>query len=284
MATDAPKIALIQFPGSTGEWESKRAAEAAGMTCDVFRWNRPPHLLSEYDGYIIGGGMSYQGRVRAGAIAARQPAGSAVFEQVTERGKPIIGISNGAQSMAEAGLVPGLNPGQVEMALAPNAPDPTGRIADFYCVWVYIILACPPDRCLFTADYEPDTVIPIPIAHSEGRFTTRDPEVVQALADNRQIVFQYCDAQGRVEDSRTVNPDGSMKNIAALCNPEGNALAIMPYPERAGFLRQIPEDLPGSWGESKRAAYGDAAAQDASGPGLAIFTAMAAALKARITA
>ena len=282
MADDTPRVALIQFPGSNCEWESKRAAETAGMSCDVFRWNRPTDALVDYDGYIIGGGFSYQDRVRSGAIAAKEPIVKTVFNQVTEHGKPIIGICNGAQVMVESGIVPGLEPGKVQMALAPNASDPGGRIAQFCCRWVYVKLACEPSRCAFTGEYAPGEVIPIPIAHGEGRFTSRDEDVVAALKANDQILFQYCDVDGNIDDSRAVCPNGALMNIAAICNPEGNAMAIMPHPERSSFLRQIPSEARNGWGEKKRAAYGDATAQNGAGPGLAVFVSMMNALRARV--
>ncbi len=282
MVDEAAKVALIQFPGSNCEWETKRAAEAAGISCDVFRWNRPAEMLCEYDGYIIGGGFSYQDRVRSGVIAAKEPIVKTVFDEVTERGKPLIGICNGAQVMVESGLVPGLEVGRVQMALAPNAPDPSGRIAQFCCRWVYLKQACEPNRCAFTGHYQAGEVIPIPIAHGEGRFTTKDPEVIAALRENDQIVFQYCDADGNIDESREVCPNGAMANMAGICNPEGNALAMMPHPERASFLRQIPYETAGQWGERKVAAYGDVEAQNAPGPGLAVFVSMLEALKARV--
>ena len=284
MPTQTPKIALIQFPGSNCEWESKRAAEAAGLDCDVFRWNRPPGALADYDGYIIGGGFSYQDRIRSGVIAAKEPIMMTVFDEVTARGKPLIGICNGAQVMVESGIVPGLKAGQVEMALAPNTPDPAGRIAQFCCRWVYVKMACEPSRCIFSASYLPGEVIPIPIAHGEGRFTTRDPEVFAALEANDQIVFQYCDVDGNIDERAEICPNGAMANIAAICNPEGNAMAIMPHPERASFLRQIPSETGGEWGAKKRAAHGDVEAQNRPGPGLAVFAAAAAALKSRVLA
>ncbi len=282
MTDEAARVALIQFPGSNCEWETKRAAEAAGISCDVFRWNRPAEALCEYDGYIIGGGFSYQDRVRSGVIAAKEPIVKTVFDEVTEHGKPLVGICNGAQVMVESGLVPGLTVGRVQMALAPNAPDPSGRIAQFCCRWVYLKQACEPPRCVFTGQYQVGEVIPIPIAHGEGRFTTKDPEVIEALRENDQIVFQYCDADGNIDESREVCPNGAMANIAAICNPEGNAMAIMPHPERASFLRQIPYETAGKWGENKLAAHGDVDAQNAAGPGLAVFISMLEALKARV--
>ncbi|MBC7289698.1 MAG: phosphoribosylformylglycinamidine synthase I [Armatimonadetes bacterium] len=269
-----PRVALIQFPGSNCEWETKRAAEAAGMICDIFRWNRPPELLSEYDGYIIGGGFSYQDRVRAGVIATKEPIVERLFEEVTENGKPCLGICNGAQVLVEAGLVPGIHPGEVEMALAPNRPDPTGRISLFACRWVFIRHTVPQGRCALTRNIPENEVIPIPIAHGEGRYTTRLDWLLDKLWENQQIVFQYCDVNGNVIDDPEINPNGAMANIAGLCNPDGNVLAMMPHPERASFVRQLPSELEGPWGRARLEAIGDLAAMIKPGPGLAVFTSM----------
>ena len=274
-----PRVALIQFPGSNCEWETKRAAEAAGMACDIFRWNRDPALLVEYDGYIIGGGFSYQDRVRSGVIATKEPIVATMFEQVTEYGKPVLGICNGAQVLVEAGLVPGLHPGRVEMGMAPNYPDPRGRIGNFCCRWVYLKHACLPGRCALSTQMPADYVWPVPIAHGEGRFTTRDPELIDRLRANDQIVFQYCDQDGQIDESREVNPNGAMANIAGLCNPQGNVLAMMPHPERASFLRQIPGELSDEWGERKRAGWGDLAAMQQPGPGRLVFDSLREALR-----
>ncbi len=278
MSDERPRVALVQFPGSNCEWETKRAAEAAGLTCDVFRWNREAELLAEYDGYIIGGGFSYQDRIRSGVIATKEPIVRRLFDEVTERGKPCLGICNGAQVLVEAGLVPGLKPGSVEMALAPNRHDRDHRIAGFCCRWVYLKVAQPPARCLFTAEFGEGEVFPIPIAHGEGRFTTADPEVTERLVEGRQVVLQYCDGEGEVSDDPAVNPNGALLSAAGLCNPQGNVLAIMPHPERASFVRQVPFEIGGPWSEKRLAAEGDAAAMAEAGPGLRVFRAMRRAL------
>ena len=280
MSDGKPRVALIQFPGSNCEWETKRAAEAAGLDCDVFRWNRDPELLPGYDGYIIGGGFSYQDRVRSGVVATKEPIVRRLFDEVQEKRKPVIGICNGAQVLVEAGLVPGFEPGKVEMALAPNRHDPERRIAGFCCRWVFLKVAAPPGRCLFLEDYEEGEVFPIPIAHGEGRFTTSDPQVTEKLGDGRQVVLQYCDDSGQVNDDRAVNPNGALMNAAAICNSEGNVLAIMPHPERASFIRQVPFEITGSWSDRRLAAHGDPGELLAPGPGLRMFRAMAGALAA----
>jgi len=275
-----PRVALVQFPGSNCEWETKRAAEAAGIDCDVFRWNLDPEALLAYDGYVVGGGFYYQDRVRSGVVATKEPIVARMMQEIADAGKPAMGICNGAQVLVEAGLIPGLHTGNVEMALAPNRPDPTHRIAAFCCRWVYLKLACAPERCLMTSRMQPGEVIPIPIAHGEGRFITRDPEVLAGLRANDQIVFQYCDADGNVVDRPDVNPNGAVDNVAAICSPEGSVLAMMPHPERASFLRQVPTDLGDEWSLRRREAWGDARGLDEPGPGRAIFDSMREALLA----
>ncbi|MFW6156436.1 MAG: phosphoribosylformylglycinamidine synthase I [Armatimonadota bacterium] len=280
MGDSTPRVALVQFPGSNCEWETKRAAEAAGIDCDVFRWNLDPEALSGYDGYMVGGGFSYQDRVRSGVVATKEPVVARMMHEVVESGKPTLGICNGAQVLVEAGLIPGLHTGEVEMALAPNRPDPEHRIAGFCCRWVFVKLACDPGRCEMTTGMQPGEVIPIPIAHGEGRFTTREREVVRGLREKEQIVFQYCDADGNVVDRPEVNPNGAIDNIAGICNPAGNVLAMMPHPERASFLGQVPTDLGGPWSQKRRDAWGDARALDEPGPGRVIFDSMREALLA----
>ncbi len=276
----AARVALVQFPGSNCEWETKRAAEAAGMHCDVLRWNLPPEALGDYDAYIVGGGFSYQDRVRSGVIATKEPVVGRMMAEIVEAGKPAMGICNGAQVLVEAGLIPGLHTGDVEMALAPNRPDPSRRISGFCCRWLFVKLACEPERCLMTSRMQPGEVIPIPIAHGEGRFTTRDSELVERLRENDQIVFQYCDADGTVDDRPEINPNGAVENIAGICSPDGRVMAMMPHPERASFLRQVPADLGGPWSRRRREAWGDARALDAPGPGRAIFDSLREALLA----
>ncbi|MGQ9732270.1 MAG: phosphoribosylformylglycinamidine synthase I [Candidatus Zipacnadales bacterium] len=278
MAEHKPRIALVQFPGSNCEWETQRAAQTAGLDCDVFRWNRDPDLLAEYEGYIIGGGFSYQDRVRSGVIATKEPIVRRIFDEVTEQGKPLLGICNGAQVLVEAGLIPGFKVGTVEMALAPNRHDPTRRIAGFCCQWVWLKLATPPRRCIFTSELAENEVFPIPIAHGEGRFTTADPEVAERLVNDRQIVLQYCAPDGTAEDDPRINPNGALLNAAGICNPEGNVLGMMPHPERASFLRQVPFEIGGPWSQRRLRAQGDVEALLTPGPGLAIFRGMFQAL------
>lgn len=272
----APRIAVLQFPGSNCEMETLRAATQAGLNSFLFRWNDDPARLRHCDGYIIGGGFSYQDRVRAGVIAAKQ----SVMEVVTRAavdGKPVLGICNGAQVLVEAGLVPGIEPGRVELALAANVMEQSGRPVrrDYYCNWAFLRCAVDGDRSAFTLALREGDVLPLPFAHAEGRFTTMDEQVLAAIHRDRHIVFQYATSDGTVDTRFPATPNGSMEAIAGLCNRKGNVLALMPHPERAALLRMVPQSLPGPFGKRRREAVGDRRALEEAGPGHALFLSMA---------
>jgi len=278
-----PRVAVIQFPGGNCELETARALASVGARAEVFRWNRDPRELDGFAAMVISGGFSYQDRVRAGVIAAHEPIGARLFALAGE-GRPILGICNGAQVLVEMGLVPGLDPGAVEMALAPNKMVRGGRVVrrDYYCTWSWLRLGCAPERCAFTTACAPHAVIAMPLAHGEGRFVARDPGLFDALAANGQIVWQYCDAAGEVHDEFPITPNGSTRAIAGLCNPAGNVLALMPHPERATWLRQVPLDLPGAFGAARRAATGDWAALEGAGPSRGLFASLVQWLGAQV--
>ena len=281
MSETRPAVAVVQFPGSNCELETARALEAAGCAAEVFRWNRDPAELDRFAAIVIGGGFSYQDRVRAGVVAAHEPICARLFE-LGVAGKPILGICNGAQVLVETGLVPGLEPGAIEVALAPNMMLRGGEVVrrDYYCIWTHLKLAVEPSRCLFSAAFDPDSVIAMPIAHGEGRFTSRQDGLFDKLREAGQIVWQYCTPEGVVEQDFPTNPNGSTLAAAGICNREGNVLALMPHPERASWLRQVPQDLPGVDGARRREAAGDAAALEAAGPGRGMFASLAQSLLA----
>ncbi|MFH1742398.1 MAG: phosphoribosylformylglycinamidine synthase I [bacterium] len=271
------QVALIQFPGSNCESETARALRTVGCAVDVVRWNQPASSLTGYDAYVIGGGFSYEDRVRAGVIAAKEPMMEVVAEEAA-RGKPILGICNGAQILLETGLVPGLHPGKVEMALATNLMRRDGRVVrhGHHCHWINLRHESREGRTPFTQGIAAKQVLPMTISHGEGRFTCRDESVWRTLEENDQIVWRYSDDDGDLHDDFPINPNGSWGSVAGICNVEGNVLAMMPHPERAFFIRQIPSAWGTEWGNKRRTAVGDRQAMEAPGPGRILFESLAA--------
>ncbi len=230
-----PNIAVIYFPGNNCEEESLNAVLATGMGGKIVRWNQKKDI-EKFHGYIIPGGWGYEDRIRAGVIMAKDPVFD-IIKKGAENGKPVLGICNGAQALVECGIIPGLK-NKVEMALAPNKNP---LINGYYCTWLHVKSVEHKSGCVFTKFIEKEQVIPIPIAHGEGRFTTKDNELLQKLIKNKQIIFRYSTKDGKIEDKFPINPNGAMYNIAAICNKKGNVMAIMPHPERASFIRQLPD-------------------------------------------
>lgn len=263
------RVAVVELPGSNCEVETRLALEAAGVDAEIVRWNEDPRRLAEYGGFVLPAGFSYQDRVRAGALAAKETVVEVVAEAAAA-GKPVLGICNGCQVLVEAGLVPGIRVGEVEMALAPNR-RPVG--AGFHCRWVFLKHTARPGRCRLARGVGEGEVLPVPVAHAEGRFTTASSSLLSALGENDHVIFRYCDARGEVGDDPDVNPNGSVDSIAGLSNVDGNVLALMPHPERAAWLRQVPDGLASLWAERKLAARGAWEKMECEGPGLRLFEA-----------
>ena len=234
-----PKIAIIQFPGSNTERETILACQRNGLDPVEFLWNEPLELLKKFQGYIIVGGFSYQDRSRAGIIAALDP----VIDQIkiqAGQGKPVLGICNGAQILVESGLVPGLENYQIGISLSENKRVKNGQVVGigYFNTWVYLKSSFNNDQCAFTRTLKPEEVINVPIAHGEGRFLLED-SLLDRMISNNQIPFRYSTSKGETLEDYPTNPNGSIYNIAAVCNQNGNVMAIMPHPERTRFGDEI---------------------------------------------
>jgi len=263
-AKGTARVAVVQLPGVNCEAETVRALERVGLDAEVFRWTRPAAELSRFQAYVLPGGFSYQDRVRAGALAAKDPLIESLGAEAG-RGKPVLGICNGAQVLVESGLVPGGN--GVAVALARNRmPDRSG----YYARWVYVRVEKTP--CVFTRTLEPGTVLPLPVAHGEGRFTAREPGSIAALVGGGQAPLRYATARGVAARGFPANPNGSEAAVAAVCNAAGNVLALMPHPERAQDAASVSRSIGGEWGGRRESAGAD-------GPGLALFAGLATHLR-----
>jgi phosphoribosylformylglycinamidine synthase len=206
------KTGIVVFPGT---WSDRDCGHALG---DVL--GQPFHYIdhrqTELDGYelvVLPGGFSYGDHLRCGAIARFAPVMQAVTA-FARRGGLVLGICNGFQILQEARLLPG--------ALLRNAS------CEFRCEWVQ--LRVEQNDSAFSLDCRPGQVLRIPISHGEGNFYA-DAETLAQLEREDRVVFRYCTADGRV--TADANPNGSINNIAGICNAAGNVVGMMPHPERA---------------------------------------------------
>jgi phosphoribosylformylglycinamidine synthase subunit PurQ / glutaminase len=220
---------VLRFPGSNCDDDAMRVVDAvlapAGSRGRII-WHKD-RSLGDVDAVIVPGGFSYGDYLRSGSIAAHSPIMDAVTA-FAAAGGPVLGICNGFQILCERGLLEG--------ALTRN------RSLRFECGDVHVTVggrATP-----FTRGLEGGRMLRMSIAHAEGRYVHPDPE---GLAARGQIVFRYADADGRVTDA--ANPNGSIANIAGICNREGNVVGLMPHPERAC------EAILGRGGEDGRALF-----------------------------
>ena len=265
------RVAVLQIPGVNCEYETVRVLDAVGLEASIVRFNEPSSSLASYDAFVLPGGFAYQDRIRAGAVAAKLPAVERIAQE-SESGKPVLGICNGAQVLVETGLVPALHKGAVELALAPNrAPRRQG----YLCRWVRVRAGEGPGAALWTSALQGDRMAPLPMAHGEGRFETADPAVRARIEQKGLALFRYVDADGKLATQYPDDPNGAMLQAAGITNARGNVLALMPHPERASWLFQVPLDSSGAWGDRRRAATGSRSALDGAGPGRFLFESLA---------
>jgi phosphoribosylformylglycinamidine synthase len=236
-------IAVVQFPGSNCERETIQAIRRVGMNPVPFLWNESPTQLIACDGYVIVGGFSYEDRSRAGIIAALDPV-IAIIKQECAKGKPVLGICNGAQILVETGLVPGLVKDAVSIALADNLRIQDGQVqgTGYYNAWVHLKKARGCKVNAFTRFLPLAHLLRVPVAHAEGRFLI-PADLLSIMQKEGLIVLQYCDAEGEIIEAFPVNPNGSVDNIAAITNHSGNVMAMMPHPERIGAGDCILESM-----------------------------------------
>ncbi len=232
------KFAVVQFPGSNCDQDCVGAIDGLDGAQAELVWHKETSL-ADYDAIVLPGGFSYGDYLRCGAIARFSPIMRAVVEEAAA-GKLVIGTCNGFQILCEAGLLPG--------ALVRN------RSLHFICemVTMRVEVADTP----FTTGLAKGTLLRIPIAHGEGSFFT-DPATLRALNDHQQVLMRYVNAAG--DAAAEANPNGSLENIAGICNRAGNVFGLMPHPDRAcderlgsGDGRRVFESMMG-WVERHQA-------------------------------
>ncbi len=206
------RFAVIVFPGSNCDVDAYHAVRDALGEEAEYVWHEERDL-GRFDCVILPGGFSYGDYLRPGAIARFAPVMEAV-RAFAAAGGPVIGICNGFQILCEAGLLPG--------ALRRNAD------LRFHCEFVHLRVES--TRTPFTAACRRGEVLAIPIAHGDGNYYV-DPDTLARMEERGQVVFRYCTPDGRVTPE--ANPNGSVANIAGVCNEAGNVVGMMPHPERA---------------------------------------------------
>ncbi|MEN8208958.1 MAG: phosphoribosylformylglycinamidine synthase I [Candidatus Fermentibacteria bacterium] len=264
-----PLVAVIQFPGSNCEYETARVIRDSGMNDRIYRWNQWRELKdSRPDAYVLPGGFSFQDRIRAGAVAAKERIMDMVFSEAAD-GKPVLGICNGAQILVESGMVPGWERGRIESALAAN--HISGR-SGYLSRWIFLRASDRAQQICPWLGLAGNRVIPLPIAHAEGRFVFSEENHARAESS---AALKYCDDKGIESSDYPVNPNGSFLNLAAVMNDRGNVLAMMPHPERAYWLWQLPPWIPGEWGDKRGQLLGSGSYAAAEGPGSLFFKSLA---------
>jgi len=206
------KFAVVVFPGSNCDHDAHYAAEhVLGQQAELI-WHKDTSLRGAAV-VVLPGGFAHGDYLRTGAIARFSPIMQEV-KRFADAGGPVLGICNGFQILLEAGMLPG--------AMLRNAS------LHFHCEHVYVKVE--QTDTPFTVACSTERPLRIPVAHGEGNYYA-EPDVVARLEKNRQVVFRYVDASGQRTDA--ANPNGSLNNIAGICNDRRNVVGLMPHPERA---------------------------------------------------
>lgn len=215
------KFGVVIFPGSNCDQDLIQVLEAVSGTHVETLWHKDTDLKG-CDFIFLPGGFSYGDYLRSGAIAKLSPIMGPV-KAFSERGGLVMGICNGFQILCEAEMLPG--------ALLRNSGQ------KFLCTNLFI--KAEHNNSLVTSQYELNKALQIPIAHAEGRYYA-DEQTISRLESNAQVLFRYCNEKAEV--TAEANPNGSLNNIAGICNEGRNVFGMMPHPERAASERLFNTD------------------------------------------
>jgi phosphoribosylformylglycinamidine synthase subunit PurQ / glutaminase len=232
-----PKILILHVSGTNRDAEAARAAEIAGGAPEIVHINQlrqGERTLDDYAMLLLPGGFSYGDALGAGARLALDL--RVYFEdqlhEFVDRGRLVLGICNGFQTLVKCGLLPGDQPARQD----ESAETPRRRVTltenasgHFECRWVHLQVN-PNTPATYLAQI--DDLIFCPVAHGEGNFQVVDEITLNALAKDNLIAFRYVDEEGRsVGGIYPDNPSGSVADIAGITNAQGNVVGLMPHPE-----------------------------------------------------
>jgi len=221
-----PKVLILRTAGTNCDIETATAFRMAGAAPELVHVGElagKKKSVFDYAILAIPGGFSYGDDVAAGRILANEIKSRVKdLRGFVRSGRPVIGICNGFQVLVKAGLLPQTPSGEQTASLTFNDSN------RFETRWVRLRINLQ-SQSLFTKDLP--EMIELPVAHGEGKFVVKSPKVLEALKKSRSILMQYVNEEGKFS-SYPYNPNGSLFNIAAITNPVGNCLGMMPHPER----------------------------------------------------
>ena len=236
-----PSVLVLHLPGTNRDHDAAEACVHAGGAPEILSIGEllaGTRRIDEFDMIVLPGGFSYGDDLGAGRVwsLALRYALKDQIESFVSSGRPVLGICNGFQALIKSGLIPVGDKDQVwaERRPATLTHNASGK---FECRWVELEPNSQ-SQCVFTQGL--DELIRCPVAHGEGRVVARDESSLAALEQNSQVALRYTRSDGGAVDYPH-NPNGSIHNIAGLCNPAGNVMGMMPHPEDHIWPSQHPE-------------------------------------------
>ena len=253
MNNSNPRALVLRAPGINCDRETAQACRLVGFETDLLHINQllktPEHLL-DYHFLVIPGGFSYGDDLGAGTLLAKNLVIhlGKQLQQFIDEGRLVLGICNGFQVLVRAGLLPGIESVSLDASQVPTTSLISNASAQFECRWVTLSTQSGP--CIFTQGI--DHSIELPVAHGEGHFVLADPDLLSVLQANGQIPLVYTMNAWQIPPSSATpslsslipypdNPNGSVGNVAGVCNPQGNVFGLMPHPERYIHTLQHPQ-------------------------------------------
>lgn len=231
-----PSILILHASGTNRDAEAARACELAGGAPEIVHINqmrRGDRTFADYEMLLIPGGFSYGDALGAGGRLAldMQVYFHDQLHAFVESGKAVLGICNGFQTLVKAGLLPGSSAiRSAQSAIQDRSATLTHNASGhFECRWVHLQVNRSAKASYLGAI---DDLIFCPIAHGEGNFQVRDEATLRQIEEGQQVAFRYVDADGNgVAGVYPLNPNGSLADIAGVCNEQGNVVGLMPHPE-----------------------------------------------------